>query len=61
MEDASFIDIILPNYDMVYRRWDYYKEKDPNVKVGEKSTIFYSYPPDDFDMKMIDYIGDSFK
>ena len=55
--DTSFIDIILPNYDMVYRRCDYYKEHEPLAKVGQKTTIYYSQPDETFDMKLVKYKG----
>ena len=42
---------------MVYRRCDFYKEKQPEAKVGEIATIYYSHPPDDFDMKIVEYKG----
>ena len=59
LEDSSIIDIVLPNYDMKYRRWDYYKEVDILKKIGEKTEIYYSYPHESFDMDIIDFKGEN--
>ena len=57
IENASFIDVILPNYDMNKRIWDYYKEIDPTKKVGEHSTIYYWYPDEGYEMNIVDFKG----
>ena len=59
LEDSSIIDIVLPNYDMKYRRWDYYKEEDTSKSVGEKTEIYYCYPHESFDMDIIDFKGEN--
>eukprot|EP00344_Euplotes_crassus_P001920 CAMPEP_0197004928 /NCGR_PEP_ID=MMETSP1380-20130617/26603_1 /TAXON_ID=5936 /ORGANISM="Euplotes crassus, Strain CT5" /LENGTH=75 /DNA_ID=CAMNT_0042423889 /DNA_START=462 /DNA_END=689 /DNA_ORIENTATION=+ len=57
VENASFIDILLPNYDMRERFCHYYHETDSTKKVGEKTEITYKQPDESFDMNLVDFKG----
>ena len=57
-ENSSFIDIMIPNYDHQFRRLDFYEEKQPEAKVGEKTEIYMSYPKEDFGKRFVEYKGD---
>ncbi len=56
-ENASFIDILIPSYDMKERFCHYYHEIDPSKKVGEETQIIYKSPDEHFDMDLVEFKG----